>query len=177
MIDGIGPDAPVIVTSGGGKHAASPYAFELVPAVALFEVARTLADGARKYGVDNWRHVPINDNLGHALQHVYGYLAGDISDDHLAHAACRILFALELSSQTRAGLTPALPTNSPWTTPYEIAHSEWDKERGHYLNEDGPRGLVSEPPVKSGAGSSPAAGPFVSDEWRKDLGYLAPCLN
>lgn len=147
MIDGIGPDAPVIVTSGGGKHAASPYAFELVPAGALFEVARTLADGARKYGVDNWRHVPINDNLGHALQHVYGYLAGDISDDHLAHAACRILFALELAQDLRLD--------------------------EHF----GPRGPEPGTPVKSGAGSSPVAGPFHSDEWRKDLGYLAPCLT
>jgi len=141
MIDGIGPDAPVIVTSGGGKHAASPYAFELVPPVALFEVARTLADGARKYGIDNWRGVPIADQLGHALQHVYGYLAGDVSDDHLAHAACRILFALE-------------------------------------LHEAGPRGLNDTKAAgTSGAGSSPVAGPFQSDEWRKDLDYLAPCLN
>lgn len=157
---GIGPDAPVIVTSGGGKHAASPYAFELVPAVALFEVARTLADGARKYGIDNWRGVPIADQLGHALQHVYGYLAGDISDDHLAHAACRILFALELAQDL-----------------------DLDKHLG-------PRG-AQEPTGTSGAGSSPAAGPsftydpatpgalpvFQSDEWRKDLDYLAPCLN
>jgi len=140
VIDGIGPDAPVIVTSGGGKHAASPYAFELVPPVALFEVARTLATGAKKYGIDNWRGVPINDQLGHALQHVYGYLAGDISDDHLAHAACRILFALELAQDLRLD--------------------------EHF----GPRGLTSEPPVKSGAGSSPAAGPL-------NLDHLAPCLN
>ena len=57
---------------------------------------RSLAEGAVKYGDNNWRKIPIADHINHALTHQMAYLAGDTSDDHLAHAACRALFALDL---------------------------------------------------------------------------------
>lgn len=95
-IQGVGPDAPTITTPEGGKHSHSPYAFHLVDAKALFSVAKVLSEGAEKYGEDNWRLIPVKDNLNHALQHIYAYLAGDTQDEHLAHAAFRTLFALAI---------------------------------------------------------------------------------
>jgi len=37
------------------------------------------------------------------LAHVYAYLAGDRSDSHLSHAACRILFAGHTAAAERYG--------------------------------------------------------------------------
>jgi hypothetical protein len=44
---------------------------------------------------DNWRQIPRVDHLNHALAHIHAHGAGDTQDDHLAHSACRLLFALE----------------------------------------------------------------------------------
>lgn len=55
-----------------------------------------LAPGAVKYGEDNWRKIPAKDHLNHALTHVFAFLAGDGQDDHLEHAACRMMMALEI---------------------------------------------------------------------------------
>ena len=95
-IDGIGPDAETYVNEHGGKQSDSPYRFDLIPERALFEVARVFKEGAEKYGEDNWHKIPVHSQLNHALQHQYAHLAGDTQDEHLIHAACRALMALEV---------------------------------------------------------------------------------
>lgn len=95
-VAGVGKDAPTTVNAAGGKQSDSPYRCDLLPAQAVLAVAAVLKHGADKYGPNNWRAIPIGDNLNHALTHVLAYLAGDTQDDHLEHAACRILFALDL---------------------------------------------------------------------------------
>jgi hypothetical protein len=57
-------------------------------------MAEVLDHGAKKYGANNWRLIPVEDHLNHLLMHVYAFLAGDRSDDHLSHALCRATFAL-----------------------------------------------------------------------------------
>jgi hypothetical protein len=96
MIDGVGPDAPLETNDRGGKQSASPYRFDLIDAKAIFELAAVLKRGADKYGVDNWRAIPTESHLNHMIQHAYAYLAGDTSDDHLAHALCRAMMALAM---------------------------------------------------------------------------------
>lgn len=103
VIEGVGPNQPIIETPQGGKHSASPYAFHLIDPHALFAISKVLQEGAKKYGVDNWRGIPIPDNLNHAIQHIYAYLAGDTQDEHLAHAACRLIFALALEIEKSRG--------------------------------------------------------------------------
>jgi hypothetical protein len=66
-----------------------------LPARAVLELAATLAPAAIKYGEDNWRRIPRKDHVNHALAHIFAHLAGDDADDHLNHAACRLLFAME----------------------------------------------------------------------------------
>ena len=46
-IYGVGPGQPVVTTPQGGKHSATPYAFHLIDAKALFAVAKVLQEGAR----------------------------------------------------------------------------------------------------------------------------------
>lgn len=95
VIPGVSPNEPIIENEQGGKQSAVPYRMDLVPPKALLAVAHTLHDGAEKYGVDNWRKIGRHDHLNHALTHIYALLAGDTSDDHLLHAACRVMFAIE----------------------------------------------------------------------------------
>lgn len=94
-VEGVGRDAPTEVNEHGGKQSACPYRCDLLPGHALLAVAKVLKHGADKYGADNWHAITAAENLNHALTHLLAMRAGDESDDHLEHAACRILFALD----------------------------------------------------------------------------------
>ena len=89
-------DAPTITNELGGKQSKVERAYHLVPPEALAQVARVLHHGYIKYGKDNWRLIEADEHLNHAMNHIYLSLAGNVSEDHLAHAATRILMALEL---------------------------------------------------------------------------------
>jgi Domain of unknown function (DUF5664) len=96
----IGPEAPTVINAAGGKQSALPYSFlTSFPKRAIFQVAQVVHGGLKKYEVDNWRKIPRVDHLNHAIAHIFAYGAGDDSEgdraEHLRHAACRILFALE----------------------------------------------------------------------------------
>ena len=93
---GVGKDAPITVNEHGGKQSKLPYRFDLLDARAMFALAKVLCEGAEKYGDENWRKIPIRDHLNHLLAHVYAYMAGDESDDHLEHAFCRAMMAVAL---------------------------------------------------------------------------------
>jgi len=69
--------------------------YDLVSPIGLEAVARTCAEGAAKYGDWNWESgMPVHDLLNHALRHLYQYLAGDRTEDHLPHAAWGVLAAI-----------------------------------------------------------------------------------
>jgi hypothetical protein len=55
-----------------------------------------------KHGKDDWRRMPEQEHVDHADGHMALYDAGDDSEDHLAHAACRLLMALEQREHERA---------------------------------------------------------------------------
>lgn len=93
-IDGVGKDAPVVYNEKGGGQSKSPYRMDLVDPKSILEISSVLKEGADKYGEDNWKLISTQDHLNHLLVHVYAHLAGDESDKHLAHAACRAIFAL-----------------------------------------------------------------------------------
>jgi hypothetical protein len=76
---------------------------DLLPFLALQKTGEVLTHGAQKYSPDNWRKV---DGwrwryLGALLRHVFAWQLGQKRDPesgrpHLAHAACCVLFLLEL---------------------------------------------------------------------------------
>ena len=73
----------------------------LIPAVALFEVAKVLSFGRTKYYEGSWVNVAPKDLLDAALRHIYTYQMGEVYDNesglhHLSHAACNLLFLLVL---------------------------------------------------------------------------------
>jgi hypothetical protein len=95
-IDGVGPEAPVVTNEQGGKQSSSPYSLiKSFPCRGVLEVAKVVKTGLERYAPDNWRKIPRVDHLNHAIAHIFAHGAGDTQDDHLAHAACRLLMALE----------------------------------------------------------------------------------
>lgn len=96
IIAGVGPDAPVVENEHGAKQSQSPYRMDLIDAKALLKIAQVHKQGGDKYGDTNWHNIPVSDHINHALVHVYAHLAEDTSDEHLAHAATRMIFALAL---------------------------------------------------------------------------------
>lgn len=69
--------------------------FDLIPWHGLDRLAATMAEGCAKYGPRNWeKGIPQTDLINHALAHLARYLHGDASEDHLAHAAANLFFAM-----------------------------------------------------------------------------------
>jgi hypothetical protein len=66
--------------------------YDLITPIGLRRLAETCAEGAKKYGDRNWQQgIPASVMLNHAIRHIYLWLAGDATEDHLAHAAWNIL--------------------------------------------------------------------------------------
>lgn len=69
--------------------------YDLISPIGLAALARTYAEGAEKFGAFNWENgMPVTDLLNHAIAHLYKFLGGDRSEEHLAHAAWNILGAI-----------------------------------------------------------------------------------
>lgn len=71
--------------------------------MALESISQVLTFGAKKYADHNWQHVPDGEKRYKAamMRHVLASSRGEKTDSetgisHLAHAACCILFMLEL---------------------------------------------------------------------------------
>lgn len=68
--------------------------YDLLSPIGLRRIAETAKEGADKYDDFNWeKGMPIHDLLNHAIKHIYQYLEGDRSEDHLAHAGWGLLAA------------------------------------------------------------------------------------
>jgi hypothetical protein len=78
--------------------------YDLITPIGLRRLARTYAEGAKKYGDHNWlKGIPASDLLNHAIRHLVLWSLGDTSEDHLAHAAWNI-FSLMHFEETRPSL-------------------------------------------------------------------------
>jgi hypothetical protein len=62
---------------------------------ALRRIAAVMAEGAASHSED-WRDLPPSFHTGRAERHLRLLRETDTAEDHLAHAACRLLMALEL---------------------------------------------------------------------------------
>jgi hypothetical protein len=66
--------------------------YDLITPIGLRRLAETYAEGAKKYGDHNWKKgIPASNLMTHAIKHLFLWLAGDKTEDHLAHAAWNIL--------------------------------------------------------------------------------------
>ncbi|MGL2349658.1 dATP/dGTP diphosphohydrolase domain-containing protein [Helicobacter pylori] len=96
-------------TEGDAKAACKDDAYksrvDLIPPSALLTIGHVLANGARKYGANNWRNGMDWSRLhGAALRHLLAWFNGEDKDPesglpHLAHAACCLLFLMDYDAQ------------------------------------------------------------------------------
>ena len=78
---------------------ADRYRFDLIPQHGLRRIAETCRHGAEKYGDRNWEAgFPATVMLNHALNHLNLYLAGDSTEDHLAHAAWNLMALMDFET-------------------------------------------------------------------------------
>ena len=86
------------------KHDQGKPRLDLLPAIALQQIAEVLTDGAKKYGDHNWRKGFDWSRLySAAMRHLTSHMNGENLDpetgrSHLAHAACNLMFLLEFEA-------------------------------------------------------------------------------
>lgn len=69
--------------------------YDLISPIGLRRLAETYAEGAAKYHEKNWElGLPIGDILNHAIRHIFFYLSGDRTEDHLSHASWNLFAAM-----------------------------------------------------------------------------------
>lgn len=69
--------------------------YDLISPIGLRALAETYSEGAQKFGPYNWENgMPVADLLNHAIAHIYNFLNGDRSEDHLGHAAWNLIGAI-----------------------------------------------------------------------------------
>lgn len=95
---GLSDNCDIKANENGGLQHKRPFRSQAVMPKALLEISkvRCIAYEEKGYADDNYKKIPLEDHLGRALTHIWAYLSGDRSNDHLSHAACRTLMALEL---------------------------------------------------------------------------------
>ena len=88
------PDTVQFPTGAQRSADADGERYDLIAPIGLRRLAETYAEGAAKYGERNWeRGMPASVLMNHAIRHLYLWIDGDTSEDHLSHAAWG-LFAL-----------------------------------------------------------------------------------
>jgi hypothetical protein len=86
------PDAKF---EGGATRSHHAPFYDLVPKAAIDRLASRLELGAKIHGENNWKKGGpefITQCKRHLCEHLFNYLEGDTSDDHLSAVLCNAAF-------------------------------------------------------------------------------------
>lgn len=88
------------IQSGKGR-------FDLLSPIATKRRAQHYENGARKYNDRNWeKGIPLHSFIDSALRHIFAYLEGDRSEDHLAAAGWNIDGCIHTEEMIDRGVLP-----------------------------------------------------------------------
>lgn len=90
--------APQYDETNGGRHTHLGHNFIAFGPTALAQAAKILDEGTRTHNDpdgSNWRRIPCEVHLNHALFHVNAWQRGVVGEDHLGHALVRLMMAVE----------------------------------------------------------------------------------
>ena len=84
------------VFPSGAKRSKLTARYDLLSPIGLRRAAEAAADGAARYGDFNHeKGLAVDVYLNHALAHIYAYLSGDRSEDHLGHLTWNAMFSCQ----------------------------------------------------------------------------------
>jgi len=88
--------------------------YDLMSPIVLKRDAVHLENGAKKYGDRNWeKGQPLCRYLESAVRHIFDYLEGDRSEDHLAAARWNIAGVIHTEEMIKRGILPKELDNLP----------------------------------------------------------------
>jgi hypothetical protein len=90
--------------------------YDLMSPIVMKRDAVLLENGAKKYGDRNWeKGQPLSRMFDSAIRHMYSYMGGDRSEDHLTQARWNIGCMVHIEELVRRGQLPTELTDLPKT--------------------------------------------------------------